>query len=165
MRLIHYLIPCTVLFGTLPRLHAELPSSKITEVKQYLAPEGYATRPWAKIFDDFYGCSTEYKNIGTGEILANNIAYYVSGDKTTATELKLVLNVNVAAKAKDAHAEFLKIAQALNIKATGKKLDEQLVEAITKGTAAEVAAESYTTKISRSDWPTGRGYELKFIIE
>jgi hypothetical protein len=71
----------------------------------------------------------------------------------------------VSAKAKDAHAEFLKIAQALYLKATGKKLDEQLVEAITKGASSEVVAKSFTTRLIRSDWPTGRGYELKFIIE
>ena len=106
-------------------VHAELPNSKITEVKEYLAAEGYATRPWAKVFEDFYGCSSKYKEIGTDDVLANNIAYYVSGNQTTATELKLVVNVNVSAKAKEAHGEFLKIAQALYLTATGKKMEEK----------------------------------------
>ena len=165
MKFSHHIIPVCVLLCAFSMAHAELPNSKITEVKEYLTAEGYVTRPWAKGFDDFYGCSTTYKELGSGDVLANNIAYYVSGNQTTATELKLVLNVNVKAKANDAHGEFLKIAQALYLKATGKKLEDKLVEAFTKGSSSEIAAKSYTTKLVRSDWPTGRGYELKFIIE
>ena len=165
MKFCHPIIAVSVLLCAISVARAELPNSKITEVKEYLAAEGYVTKPWAKVFEDFYGCSSAYKDIGSGDVLANNIAYYVSGNQTTATELKLVLNVNVKAKAKDAHGEFLKIAQALYLKATGKKLEDKLVEAITNGSSSEVEAKSYTTKLVRSDWPTGRGYELKFIIE
>ncbi len=145
--------------------YAELPTSKITEVKDYLKAEGYVTGSWKEILDDEYFCCTGYKSINSVEAVSNNIAYYVNGNRTTAAELKLVLNVNIKSKAQEAHSEFLKIAQALNVKATGKKLEDALAEAITKGTASEIKSKSYTTKIIRNDWPSGKGYDLQFIIE
>jgi hypothetical protein len=165
MKLIRCVFTLSTLLCALSVARAELPNSKITEVKEYLKAEGYATKQWIDMGGGYYGCCSDYVKIGFDEILANNIAYYINGNETKATEINITLNVNLPAKAKDAHAEFLRVAQALYLKATGKKLEDKLVEAITKGSSAEVDAESYTTKLVRDDWPSGRGYSLKFLIK
>jgi hypothetical protein len=101
-----------------------------------------------------------YKELDAGNPLANNLAYYVDGNASAATQLKLVLNVNNRAAAKSAHSELLKATDALSIKSTGQRLTQQLREAIQQGKKASGKVGMCVVEIMREDWPTGKGYEV-----
>lgn len=76
-----------------------------------------------------------------------------------------MLNVNDGASASSAHQELLKAAEALSIKETGKQLAQKLIDAINKGSNSSQKIGNATVEIARTDWPTGRGYEVKVTIK
>ena len=126
---------------------------------------GLVGRSWRNDYDDVYGFSSPYKYIGSGYPLANNLAYYVDGKANSVSQLKLVLNVNVRAQAKSAHAELLEAADLLTQKALGAKLPDTIRDALTAGKAASTKVAGTSLQVIRLNWPTGKGYEIKFIIE
>jgi len=123
------------------------------------------TQGWIHYYSNEYGCSSSYKQFGTGSPLKNNIAYYVEGDKKNVQKLKLVVNVNNKAEDKYAHNEMLQAATLLVQKSIGAKLPKSIQDAIKKGFNAEVNAGETKIKLLRIDWPTGKGYELQLYIE
>jgi hypothetical protein len=106
-----------------------------------------------------------YKELGAGNPLANNLAYYVDGNASAATQVKLVLNVNNRSAAKPAHAELLKAAEALSIKSTGQQLTQPIRDAIQQGKNASGKLGKSALEVMRDDWPTGKGYEIHVIIK
>jgi hypothetical protein len=129
----------------------------------YLTDIGFKTRGWKNYYDNVYGCSN-LKEFGSGFPLRNSVAYYVGGKANKADELKLVLNVNNKKEAKKAHNELLKAAVSLVKKALGADLPKTMRQAIKKGTKATAKMGDSDIKLIRENWPTGKGYELKFII-
>ncbi|HYH82028.1 MAG TPA: hypothetical protein VEX86_19635, partial [Longimicrobium sp.] len=115
-------------------------------------------------YEDRHACSSPYLEIGGGAPLANNLAYYVNGDATRARELKLVLNMNQAGDATEAHTALAEQASNLTQNALGQPLPPEAMDAIRKGVAGEWSVGSATLRVVREDWPTGRGYELHFTI-
>ena len=136
-----------------------------SKVCAFLNDIGLATRGWKNRYDDIFGCSSEYKELGSGYPLANNLAYYSEGSKGAASYVKLVININVRASAAAAHEELLKAARALSVKATGQQLPQSLVEAIKKGAKASQKVGPATINVVRDDWPTGKGYEVQVVIK
>lgn len=126
---------------------------------------GLATRGWKNQYEDQFGCSSPYKEIGTAFPLANNLAYYVEGGPTTASRAKLVLNVNDRESAVPAHDELLKAAQILSAKVIGIPLPSEIAAAIAGGTSLSKSAGRATVEVLRTDWPTGKGYEVKIVFE
>ena len=74
---------------------------------------GLATGSWKNFYDNEFGCISPYREIGPGFPLANNLAYYVEGDKNSVTGAKLVLNVNTKSQATSAHSALLRATEAL----------------------------------------------------
>lgn len=110
-----------------------------------------------------YFCFSPYKPIGSGWSLENNLAYYVVGIQDTATELKLVLNVDM--KAAQVGGTVLSVASDLLTKrALGSRLSDEVLHALLAGETGKWDAGENEILITREDWPNGRGYELKFII-
>ena len=125
---------------------------------------GLQTRGYKNQYENTYGCSSPYKELGVGSPLANNIAYYVEGNSQNAAELKLVLNVNAAQESKDAHATLLNYSEELTKKALGTPLPKDVRNAISSGKAGQWTIEKSKVELMRDVWPTGRGYELHYII-
>lgn len=126
---------------------------------------GLETRGYKVDYDDVYGCSSAYKDLGTGSPLANNIAYYVKGDSKTATELRLVLNVFFAAqKSKAAHQSLMIASVDLTKKASELRLPDDVSNAIISGKTGKWNVEHFTLEITRDDWATGKGYEIQYIL-
>lgn len=74
---------------------------------QFMADMGYDTGYYHHGFDEEWYASTPPREIGDSPIFKNNIAYYVEGSEHAATALKLKLNVNDPAKAKEAEDMFV----------------------------------------------------------
>lgn len=136
-----------------------------SEACALLNDHGLATRGWKHQYDNEFGCSSPYKEIGAGSPLANNLAYYVDGGPATANRAKLVLNVNNKNSAVLAHRELLKAAEVLSTKAAGMPLPKEIAAAIVSGTKIAKPERPATIKVVRIDWPSGRGYELKVVFE
>lgn len=132
---------------------------------QLLREIGLGGRGWRNDYDDVYGCSSPYKELGSGYPLANNLAFYVEGKSQSVLQLKLVLNINVRAQAESAHAELLKAADLLAKKTIGNGLPTGVRNAITAGKNSSAKLAGASLKVIRLNWPTGKGYEVKFIIE
>jgi len=127
--------------------------------------EGMQTRGYKQRHEAEYGCLSFPKEFGDGYPLKNNIAYYVSGSAREVKELKLVLNVNIAQQAADAHTILSKCGELLAVRAAGVALPDKIKDSILAGKPGEWRIGSIQALLHRSDWPTGRGYDLKFIIK
>ena len=125
---------------------------------------GLATGSWRNSYDNVFGCNSPYKEIGSGVPLANNLAYYVAGDRTSVTQAKLVLNVNNKSQATSAHSALLSSSDLLCIKLTGVKLPQTISDAITGGKPIGAKVGVSEIEVKRDNWPTGRGYELHVIF-
>ncbi len=151
---------CTVLPAS-----AALLVSEPSQVCSLLKDTGLATRGWKNHYDQEFGCSSPYKELGSGFPLANNLAFYAEGSSSAARQVMLVLNVNDHASASSAHQELLNVAGALSIKTTGEQLPETLKAAVKNGIEASQKVGSAMVEVAREDWPTGKGYEVKVIIK
>jgi hypothetical protein len=111
-----------------------------------------------------YFCFSPYKPIGSGWSLENNLAYYAIGDHDTATELKLVLNVNLDA-AKVGGTVLSVAGDLLTKRALGSRLSDEVLQAMLLGQTGKWDAGENQILLVREDWQNGRGYELRFIIK
>ncbi|SOD16245.1 hypothetical protein [Nitrosomonas ureae] len=160
------IITALIIFSslTINTAHAKLKVTTPSEVCAYLKDFGLATRGWKNHYENVYGCSSPYKELGSGFPLANNLAFYVEDDNTTARQTKLVLNVNNCESEKPAHEELLKAAEALSVKATGESLPKTLRDAIKTGKNTTAKVGSAFMEVIRENMPTGKGYEIKVLI-
>src|SRR5690606_31226687 len=91
---------------------------------------GLVTNGWNNRYENSYGCSSPYKDIGNGYPMPNNLSFYAEGTKSEVRKIKLVLNFNDRNDTDDAYSELLK-ASALLIKAfTGQDMSAQIKAAI-----------------------------------
>lgn len=112
-----------------------------------------------------YGCNSSYLDIGSASSgLANNIAYYVDGDSHKVNQVKLVLNVNQRLQENEAKTALVRASHELVEKSLGKKLPSEIVHALNSGGSLVLSREEINYEVRRSDWPTGKGYEIHFII-
>ena len=125
---------------------------------------GLQTRGYKNQYEDTFGCSSPYKELGAGSPLANNIDYYVGGNSQNANELKLVLNVNSAQSAKEAHAALLQYSDELTQKALGVPMPKDTRSAISSGKAGKWTLGKAKVELVRENWTMGKGYELKYIL-
>ena len=140
----------------------------ITEPSQafvLLNEAALTTNGWKNEYNQEFGCSSNYKQLGSGFPLANNLAFYVEGNNNLVVQAYLILNVNDRKSASSAHQELLKTAKILSNKQTGKQLSQKLIDAITKGSNTSQKIGNATVDIVREDWPTGIGYEVKVTIK
>lgn len=113
---------------------------------------------YSELYDEVYSCGTPYKELGEGD-LPNNLALYGRGTRTEVTRVKVMLNVNQASHAARDTKTLAKVCATLvNNLAGGVPAD--LEKRVSQGKAFEVAFEGYRVFLTKSIWPTGRGYEL-----
>lgn len=145
-------------------VNAQLVTSEPNILCGLLSNSGLTTSGWKNYYDDNYGCSSPYKEFGSGASLANNLAFYAEGTSNSAKQVKLVLNINNRASASSAHQELVKLAITLSKKATGEKLPQALQDAIRNGQSASQKVGSAMVEVVKEEWTTGKGYEVKVII-
>lgn len=152
-------------FFVINHAKAELLVTSPSQACALLDETGLVTNGWKNEYDQEFACSSEYKQIGSGFPLANNLAFYVEGNNKSVVQAYLMLNVNDGTSASSGHQELLKAAKILSNKQTGKQLSPKLINAITKGSNTSQKVGNATVDVVRKDWPTGRGYEVKVTIK
>jgi len=135
-----------------------------TKACELLQEVGLPTSDWKSEYDQEYGCSSNYKQLGAGSPLANNLAFYVEGNSSSVLQVYLMLNVNDKVTASTAHQELIKSAKVLSLKETGQQLPQKLIDAIKNGSNVSQKIGNATVEIVRKVWPTGKGYEIKVSI-
>lgn len=125
---------------------------------------GLQTRGYKNQYENTFGCSSPYKELGGGSLLPNNIAYYVGGNAQNANELKLVLNVNTGRSTKEAHSTLLQYGKQLTQKALNEPMPKGAETAITQGKSGKWSIGKATVELVREDWGTGKGYDLKYFL-
>ncbi len=127
--------------------------------------DGLQTRGYKKLYsDEDLSCSSDYKKLGSEFPLPNTIAYYANGNSQTVNELKLVINVNVKDKGKDAQATLADYSQKLTEKALGEKMPQEAKNAILAGKAGKWTLGKAQVEVKREDWETGKGYNVHYIL-
>ena len=125
--------------------------------------QGRVYKNWGLTRPKEIGRSTPYKVLGR-EPLANNLAYYLTGDQKTANQLELFLNVNALSTADTAHEALAVAAGLLTKRALNEDLTDDLLLALLAGRSAKWNAGKNRIAVIRDDWENRRGYEVKFII-
>jgi hypothetical protein len=96
--------------------------------------------------------------------LKNNLAYYVAGDAERIHRMVLTLNVNQRHEAKQAHQALVRAAQVLTQQALNTPLPKTAEQAIVAGKPWRGRVKAATLELTREDWSTGKGYDLKFLV-
>jgi hypothetical protein len=140
---------------------AEVAQTSPEAVCQYLADSGLKGRKWVADYGDgTSGCASDYKDIGGGSPLANNLAYYVTGEGRQVQQVKLVVNYNQPKSGSAATSALIAASQKLAVKALGAQLPDSIASLIKSGKPATQNVGSGEVEVSRDDWPTGKGYEV-----
>lgn len=120
---------------------------------------GYKSNPSAP---KEYSCSSPVKSIGDGWSLDNNLAYYVAGDRNSATELRLVLKLSNMDAAPVGRSVLAVASDLLAKRALGNSLPDDILKALLSGRTGEWDVSDHQVSLTRKDWPGG--YEMRFII-
>jgi hypothetical protein len=140
----------------------------------YLDSLGLKTgRYWREDGDAIFHCLSPYKDLGTvtdplGLPVKNNLAYHVDGDTERIHKMQLVLNVYHNVKpgheATQAHQALLQAAKRLIQGALRMPLLKAAEQAIAAGYPWRGTTKTAALELTRDEWPTGKGYELHFLV-
>jgi|SRR5882724_3330727 len=136
----------------------------------YLRSVGLGTdRYWRDDGEPLFHCLSPMTELGTvadplGLGLKNNLAYYVDGDAEQIHKMLLNLDVNQRHEAKQAHQALLRAAKALTQQALNTPLPKTAEQAIMAGKPWRGTVKAAMLELTREDWPTGKGYDLKFLV-
>lgn len=134
------------------------------EACSFLLPT-LVTRGYKHEFGNEYYCSSPYKDIGMSSAgMPNNLAYYVTGRSDAADTAKLVLNYNQPANAAAATKQLVDASKKLSLNATGTELPQSILSALSVGRSATFSSGKFRHEVKRDEWPTGRGYEIHYIV-
>lgn len=144
---------------------ADLKQASPDTVCAFLSDAGLKGRKWTDYGDDTSGCASNYKEIGSGSPLPNNLAYYVKGSGSTVEQVKLVVNFNQP-KSPGASIQALgKAAEKLAPKALGAPLPASIKKAIVLGQPQTASVGSGIVEVLRDDWKNGKGYEVHVVMK
>jgi hypothetical protein len=135
------------------------------KVGRFLESFGLKTRPYRVLEgDSVYSGSSPYLQIGSGDPLPNNLAFYISGEEKRVAELRLVLNLNSLPQ-KDAAIALLAAATDVLLRSA---LDDAPIadvgDAIRRSASGVWKAKNGSITLRRIDWRSG-GYELQLVVE
>ena len=122
-------------------------------------------RKWTDYSDGTSGCASNYKDIGSGSPMANNLAFYATGSDSTVDQVKLVLNFNQVKSVGMSISALGKASEKLSLEALGAPLPNSIKKAIVLGQPLTAAAGTGTIEVVRDNWPTGKGYEVQVIMK
>lgn len=133
--------------------------------KQFLLNEGLETGYYHPLGDQEWSSSTNLIDLDDG-VLSNKIAYYVDGNETTATSLKVILSIFSKESAVMAHSKLLSSVKTLLRAALSIDTSSDLESAIMSGKNYVKSLGSFTATIEKYDWPQSPigGYDLKFTL-
>ena len=119
--------------------------------KDYLIDSELKTGFYKNIYGDTWHASSNYLEIGTG-VLPNNIAYYIEGDRASAKQLTLKLNINETNDADKSHETFLELASTLFEQAMGYVIPDDAYSALSSRKSIAKSIGNQLLTISKTDW-------------
>lgn len=111
---------------------------------------------------DSMGCMSNYKMLDSNR---SNLAYYTEGSTNYINEVYLVLNVYYGSNKTTVHNSLIQAAKTLSKKAINYDLPQNIITCLQTGKAGTWKHGKYTIKVTRDNFPSGRGYEIHFKIE
>lgn len=144
---------------------AELKFTGPSDVCNLLTNSGLKGRKWIDYGDGTSGCASDYKDIGSGWPLDNNLAFYATGAGQAVKKVKLVMNANNPASASSAIKQLGQVSAILSTKLLGARLPDDIKAAISKGAPKSAILGSGSVEVVKDVWPTGRGYEIQVIMK
>lgn len=134
------------------------------EAKDFLKNHGFKNTPYHPTFDEWFSGSN-YVEIGEG-LFKNNLAYYVEGNSSAATTLKLILNINNIEEENEALSDFIMFGKELYRKALKSEFLENLQVAILNGNDLKISNANKEIYVSKNNWNgANNGYSMRLVIE
>ena len=158
-----FVAPLVLLFSV--SCLADLKQTAPEAVCSFLSDLDLNGRKWTDYGDGTSGCASNYKDIGSGSPMANNLAFYATGSDSTVDQVKLVLNFHQVKSAGMSISALGKASEKLSLKALGAPLPNSIKKAIVLGKPLTAAAGTGTIEVVRDNWPTGKGYEVQVIMK
>ncbi len=133
--------------------------------KDFLNAEGLPTRDYHRSFEDEWFAGSGYLELGGG-IIANNMAYYLNGNKNAVTELKLKLNINSPAEPAEAETRFREICHILLARSLGESAAQVIAGKIIALEEFSMNLPGRIVTLSKEDWQGGikGGYSRGLVI-
>lgn len=156
-------VPLVLLFSA--TCIADLKQTEPEPVCAFLSDLDLKGREWTDYGDGTSGCASNYKDIGSGSPIANNLAFYAMGSGSVVDQVKLVLNLNQTKSMGMSIGALGKASERLSLKALGAPLPNPIKKAIALGQPLIAVAGTGTIEVVRDNWPTGKGYEVQVIMK
>lgn len=136
------------------------------EAKDFLKDFGLETRHYTGIDDGEWFANSSYLDIDD-RFMANCVAYYVSGKRKAAKNLKLKLTVNKPEQEEEAISKFVGLSNELLFKALGTHMVNDLETALREGHEAKGEFHGKSIIITREDWANSDSgqFSLEFLIQ
>lgn len=144
---------------------ADLKQATPEEACAFLSDLGLKGRAWTEYGDGASGCASNYKDIGSGSPLPNNLAFYATGSGHIVDQVKLVVNFNQPNSKAAATNSLLAASARLSQKSLGASLPQSITKAIQAGTPAVADVGTGSVEVIRDEWPTGKGYEIHVVMK
>lgn len=122
--------------------------------------EGFQPNPsgYTELDGESYSCATPYKELGSGA-LPNNLAMYGRGTREKVTRVKIMLNVNVKGRVSADTKTLASLCGKMVTELVGVT-PKDFTAKVAQGKAFESAFEGYRLFLTKTVWPTGKGFEL-----
>ena len=134
------------------------------KAKDFLKRQGIETGFYSRCYDnEWQGGSKSIKL--DSELIANDVTYYVSGDSSTVTSLKLLLNVYSKENEKAIIEIFNQYARVLHENAFNKKLPDEISHSIKKKESRDFTLRNVFISVAKREWDNiDKGYGMTFHI-
>jgi hypothetical protein len=135
------------------------------QAKEFLSCEGLSTGFYNNLFEEEWFASSPMEEFSDG-VIPDNIAYYVEGSEDIAKLLKLKVNVNDAARTRQACYKLESMAEVLSVSSLGRSLSEEMKSAISCCNPYAEEVEGKTVALEVENWRNHKsnGFDLKFMI-
>jgi hypothetical protein len=136
--------------------------------REFLITEGLTPRDYHRSVggSDDWCSNSDYLGVGDGLTL-NNIAYYIEGEESVATKLKLVMDINTPDVLPETSHKFCEIAGKLFAKALENEIPGDIKTSLLNEIPMTTQIRGKEVIILKEIWPGHRmqGYSIKFIIQ
>lgn len=113
-----------------------------------------------------YGASSNYFELAYGDGINNdNLSFYISGTKVSVNKLWLMLNVYAKQPRPESQLVLAGDSRSLFLRVFKQELPKDIWDTLLEGKTGSWTYEGCKIEVKNNIWPTGKGYDAKFIIQ